>query len=121
MEFFKQFDNGIKLVVNQMPSLLSVSMGILVHIGAAAETDSEDGISHFIEHMQFKGTSKRTAFQISDEMDRIGAQMNAFTSKDLTCYYAKSTTAHAEEAFDILADLFLNSIYPEALLSKKLI
>ena len=113
MEFFKQFDNGIKLVVNQMPSLLSVSMGILVHIGAAAETDSEDGISHFIEHMQFKGTSKRTAFQISDEMDRIGAQMNAFTSKDLTCYYAKSTTAHAEEAFDILADLFLNSIYPE--------
>lgn len=113
MVHFKQFDNGIKLVVNQMPSLMSVSMGILVHTGAASETDSEDGISHFIEHMQFKGTKKRTAFQISDEMDRIGAQMNAFTSKDLTCYYTKSTTAHAEEAFDILADLFLNSTYPD--------
>ncbi|MDE6001174.1 MAG: insulinase family protein, partial [Clostridia bacterium] len=93
----KKLNNGIRLIVKQMNGLMSVSMGILVRTGASVESDSEDGISHFIEHMMFKGTKKRSAFAISDEMDRIGAQMNAFTSKDITCYYAKSTTGHAEE------------------------
>ena len=102
-----------------MSGLMSVTMGILVHTGASVESDKEDGISHFIEHMMFKGTQKRTAFKISDEMDRIGAQMNAFTGKDLTCYYAKSTTGHAEEAFEILADLFLNSTFPEDELARE--
>lgn len=113
MVHFKQFDNGLKLIVNQMSGLLSVTIGIIVHTGASAESDREDGISHFIEHMAFKGTPTRNAFQISDEMDRIGAQVNAFTGKDITCYYVKSTTAHAAEAFDILSDLFLNSSFPE--------
>lgn len=113
MVYCKTFDNGLRLVVNQMSGLMSVTMGVLVHAGAAAESDKEDGISHFIEHMMFKGTKKRTAFQISDEMDRIGAQVNAFTGKDVTCYYCKSTTAHAEEAFEILSDLFLNCTFPE--------
>ncbi|MGN1060322.1 MAG: M16 family metallopeptidase [Candidatus Coproplasma sp.] len=110
---YKQFDNGIRLIVKQMSGLMSVSMGIIVGTGAAYESDSEDGISHFIEHMMFKGTKKRTAFQISDRMDAIGAQVNAFTSKDVTCYYAKSTSNHAEDAFEILSDLFLNSVFPE--------
>ena len=113
MVHYKKFNNGLRLVVNQMSSLMSVTMGILVHTGASVESDKEDGISHFIEHMMFKGTKKRTSFQISDEMDAIGAQMNAFTGKDLTCYYAKSTTGHAAEAFDILADLFLESTFPD--------
>lgn len=113
MVHFKEFENGLRLVVNKMDSLMSVTMGILVHTGASQESDKEDGISHFIEHMMFKGTKKRTAFQISDEMDRIGAQVNAFTAKDITCYYAKSTTGHAAEAFEILADLFLESTFPE--------
>ncbi|MDE7306352.1 MAG: insulinase family protein, partial [Clostridia bacterium] len=86
----KKLNNGIRLIVKQMNGLMSVSMGILVRTGASVESDSEDGISHFIEHMMFKGTKQRSAFAISDEMDRIGAQMNAFTSKDITCYYAKS-------------------------------
>jgi len=119
MVHFKQLDNGVKLVVKQLPGLLSVTMGILVHTGACVETDTEDGISHFIEHVMFKGTEKRSAFQISDEMDRIGAQMNAFTGKDMTCYYAKSTTDHAEEAFDILSDLFLDSVFPEDELARE--
>lgn len=113
MVHFKKFDNGLRLIVKQMPGLMSVTIGIIVHTGASIETDSEDGISHFIEHMMFKGTKKRSAFRISDEMDAIGAQMNAYTSKDLTCYYAKSTTGHAGEAFEILSDLFLNSTFPE--------
>ena len=105
MVHFKQLDNGIRLIVKQMTGLMSVTMGVLVHTGAAFESDEEDGISHFIEHITFKGTEKRTAFQLSALMDDIGAQMNAFTSKDMTCYYCKSTTPHAEEAFEILADM----------------
>lgn len=112
MVHFKQLDNGIRLIVKQMSGLMSVSMGIIVGTGACVESDKEDGISHFIEHMMFKGTKKRTAFQISDNMDAIGAQVNAFTSKDITCYYAKATSNHAAEAFEILSDLFLNSVFP---------
>lgn len=119
MVHYKKLSNGLQLVVNQMSGLMSVTMGILVHTGAAVESDREDGISHFIEHMTFKGTKKRTAFQISDEMDRIGAQMNAFTGKDMTCYYAKSTTGHAAEAFEILADIFLESTFPEDEMEKE--
>ena len=113
MVYVKKLDNGIRLVVKQMEGLMSVSMGVLVGTGAYVESDAEDGISHFIEHMMFKGTQKRTAFAISDEMDRIGAQTNAFTGKDITCYYAQSTTENAAAAFEILADLFLNSAFPE--------
>lgn len=112
MVHFKQLDNGIRLIVKQMSGLMSVSMGIIVGTGACVESDREDGISHFIEHMMFKGTERRTSFQISDNMDAIGAQVNAFTSKDITCYYAKSTSNHAAEAFEILSDLFLNSVFP---------
>ena len=107
------FHNGLKLVVRRMDGLLSVSMGILVGAGAAYESAQEDGISHYIEHMQFKGTATRNAREISDAFDNIGAQVNAFTGKDMTCYYSKATTSHAEEAFALLSDLFLHSTFPE--------
>ncbi len=113
MVFEKKYENGLRLVVKQMQGLMSVTMGILVGTGASAETDNEDGISHFIEHMQFKGTRKRNAFEVSDAFDRLGAQVNAFTGKDLTCYYSKCTSDHTAECFEILSDLFLNSTFPE--------
>ncbi len=113
MVYEKKYGNGLRLVVKQMEGLLSVTMGILVGTGSSWETDSEDGISHFIEHMQFKGTKKRTSFEISDAFDRIGAQVNAFTGKDMTCYYSKCTSDHTAEAFEILSDLFLNSTFPD--------
>lgn len=109
----KTLKSGVRVIVKRMEGLLSVTMGVLVGTGAAFETDAEDGISHFIEHMQFKGTQTRTAFAISDAFDALGAQVNAFTGKDMTCYYAKSTSDHAREAFALLADLFLNSTFPE--------
>ncbi len=109
----KRYTNGLRLVVKQMQGLMSVTMGILVGTGASAETDAEDGISHFIEHMQFKGTKKRNAFEISDAFDRLGAQVNAFTGKDLTCYYSKCTSDHTEACFELLSDLFLNATYPD--------
>ena len=113
MVYEKKYANGLRLIVKNMDGLYSVTMGILVGTGASVETDEEDGISHFIEHMQFKGTGKRNAFEISDAFDRIGAQVNAFTGKDVTCYYSKCTSDHTAEAFEILADLFLNATYPE--------
>lgn len=109
----KRYPNGLRVVVKQMPGLYSVTIGIMVGTGGAMETDAEDGISHFIEHMQFKGTKKRNAFEISDAFDKIGAQVNAFTGKDSTCYYTKCTTDHVDAAFEALSDLFLNATYPE--------
>lgn len=108
----KTFPNGLRLIVKPMEGLFSVTMGVLVGTGGAYETDEEDGLSHFIEHVQFKGTPTRTAEQISDAFDRIGAQVNAFTGKDMTCYYSKATVEHVDEAFEILSDLFLNAVYP---------
>ncbi len=113
MVYEKRYENGLRLVVKQMQGLMSVTMGILVGTGGSAETDKEDGISHFIEHMQFKGTQKRNAFEISDAFDRLGAQVNAFTGKDLTCYYSKCTSDHTAACFELLSDLFLNATYPE--------
>lgn len=113
MVYEKRYDNGLRLVVKQMQGLLSVTMGILVGTGASAETDAEDGISHFIEHMQFKGTKKRNAFELSDAFDRLGAQVNAFTGKDMTCYYSKCTIDHTADCFELLSDLFLNATFPE--------
>ena len=109
----RTLDSGVRVVVKRMEGLLSVTMGVLVGTGSAYETDREDGISHFIEHLQFKGTDKYSAFQISDAFDALGAQVNAFTGKDMTCYYCKSTTDHAEEAFAMLSELFLNANFPE--------
>lgn len=109
----KTYPSGLRLVVKRMDGLLSVSMGVLVGTGSSFERAEENGISHFLEHMMFKGTNKRTAFEISDAMDRIGAQVNAFTSKELTCYYAKATSDHAGEAFGILADFVLDSVFPQ--------
>ncbi len=113
MTDYKKFPSGLRMVVKKIDGLLSVSMGVIVGTGSCFETEKENGISHFIEHMMFKGTDKRTAFEISDAMDRIGAQVNAFTSKDITCYYAKSTSDHAGEAFEILSDFVLGSVFPE--------
>ena len=113
MVYEKRYKNGLRLVVKEMEGLMSVTMGILVGTGAGIETDAEDGISHFIEHMQFKGTQKRNAFEISDAFDRLGAQVNAFTSKDVTCYYSKCTSDHTSDCFELLSDLFLHSTFPE--------
>ena len=113
MTYMKRFPGGLRLVVNQIEGVFSVSMGVLVGTGSCFEREQENGISHFIEHMMFKGTKARSAFAISDAMDRIGAQVNAFTSKDITCYYAQSTSDKAGESFEILSDLFLNSEFPE--------
>jgi predicted Zn-dependent peptidase len=106
-------DNGVRIVSMSMPYVHSVSMGVWVHVGARDETDVESGLSHFIEHMIFKGTVRRSAFQIAKEFDVIGGQTNAFTSMEHTCYHARVLDTHLETMVDILSDIFLNSVFDE--------
>lgn len=117
--FFKEYPNKLKLVVNEMSGVMSVSVGIVVGAGSVLESERNNGISHFIEHMTFKGTPSLTAFQLSEAFDEIGSQVNAFTSKEMTCYYVKSTTAALERSFEILSDMFLNSLYSSEEIEKE--
>ena len=119
MEFIKQYENGLKVIVKEMPSLYSLSVGFCVGVGSSLEDESNNGFSHFIEHMMFKGTPKRTAFEISDSIDRIGGQINAFTSKDMTCYYAKVGASYAEQAVEIISDMLLNSLFDKEELDRE--
>jgi predicted Zn-dependent peptidase len=103
--------NGIRILTKKMPHTRSVSMGVWVNVGARDENLSESGISHFIEHMIFKGTRQRSAFQIAKEFDAIGGNTNAFTTMENTCYHAKVMDTHTETMVEILCDIFLNSIF----------
>lgn len=102
-----------------MPHVQSVSMGVWVNIGSRDETDAENGLSHFIEHMIFKGTQKRSAFEIAKAFDAIGGYTNAFTSMENTCYHAKVMANHMETMSEILTDIFLNSLFDESEIEKE--
>jgi predicted Zn-dependent peptidase len=104
-------DNGIRVVSQEMPDHRSVSLGIWVENGSRHESHQENGISHFIEHLLFKGTKRRTAAQIAEEMDAVGGVLNAFTAKEHTCYYAKVLDENLPLAIDLLTDIFLHSMF----------
>ncbi len=104
-------DNGIRILTHPMPHARSVSMGIWVDAGARDEAPSENGLCHLIEHMLFKGTPNRTAFQIAKAFDAIGGQSNAFTSMENTCCHARVMDTHLTTMVDILSDIFLNSSF----------
>ena len=104
-------DNGIRVVSHEMPGHRSVSLGIWVENGSRHESELENGISHFIEHLLFKGTERRSAAQIAEEMDAVGGVLNAFTSKEHTCYYAKVLDENLPLAIDLLTDIFLHSSF----------
>ena len=103
--------NGIKILTKRMPHTHSVSMGVWVNVGARDEALRENGLSHLIEHMIFKGTRKRSAYQIAKEFDAIGGQTNAFTAMENTCYHARVLKTHLATMVDILTDIFLNSVF----------
>lgn len=103
--------NGIKIVSKKMPYVRSVSMGVWVDVGARDESDEHSGLSHFIEHMIFKGTARRSAYDIAKAFDAIGGQTNAFTSMETTCYHAKVMDTHLDTMVEILSDIFLNSVF----------
>ena len=111
--------NGLRIVGERLPYLRSVSIGAWMHVGSMMELPEESGLSHFLEHMVFKGTAKRTARQIAEEMDAVGGQLNAFTGRDCTCFYAKVIDENLELAVDILADLVINATMDETELEKE--
>ena len=111
--------NGVRIVHEKMPHVRSVAIGIWVEAGSADEKESEAGIAHFIEHMLFKGTATRSARNIAEEFDRIGGDANAFTSKEMTCYYTTVLGNHAPRALSIFADMFFNSAFDEVEIAKE--
>ena len=113
MIFRDTLENGIRVIAEQMPHYRSVSMGVWVDAGSICEQGEELGSSHFIEHMLFKGTEKRSAQDIAAEMDAIGGNLNAFTAKECTCYYAKVLGEHLDKAADVLSDIVRHSRFDE--------
>ncbi|EGL81933.1 peptidase M16 domain protein [Caldalkalibacillus thermarum TA2.A1] len=114
-----RYASGLRLVMEKIPSVRSVSIGVWIGAGSKHETPDNNGISHFIEHMLFKGTTTRSARDIAEAFDSIGGHLNAFTSKECTCYYAKVLDQHVEYAFDVLSDMFFNATFSEEELEKE--
>ncbi|NFS27382.1 insulinase family protein [Clostridium botulinum] len=112
-------DNGLRVITEKIDALNSVSVGIMIQNGSRNEVEEVNGISHFIEHMFFKGTKKRSAKQIVEEIENVGGQINAFTSKEATCYYIKALNTHLDLSLDILSDMILNSNFDEEEIEKE--
>ncbi len=112
-------DNGIRVITETVNHVQFLSMGIWVGVGSRYENEAQWGITHFIEHMLFKGTERRTADQIFSEIDAVGGQLNAFTSKENTCYYIKTLTEDFPLAVDVLTDMFLNSKFDNEEIAKE--
>src|ERR1700676_4200512 len=105
--------NGVRVVTEQMPHVRSVSLGIWIGTGSRCETPEENGLSHFIEHMVFKGTTHRSAEDIARSVDSIGGGLDAFTAKEMVCYNTKVLDEHLPIARDVLSDLVLNPLFRE--------
>jgi predicted Zn-dependent peptidase len=112
--------NGVRVITEAMPHVRSVSVGIWVGSGSRRETQEQNGLSHFIEHMLFKGTAHRSAEDIARSVDSIGGNLDAFTAKELVCFNTKVLDQHLSQAFDVLADLVLHPLFrPEDIEKEK--
>ncbi len=115
----KTLPNGIRLIYEKMEHVRSVSMGVWVDTGSVRETQENAGASHLIEHMVFKGTERRNAEQIAIEMDAVGGNINAYTSKENTCFYAKVLDEHLDLVSDVLSDITFHSVFDPVELQKE--
>ena len=111
--------NGLKVVSECVDSVKSISVGIWVKTGSRNESEKQAGITHFLEHMLFKGTKKRNAYEIAQSMESVGGYLNAFTSTEYTCYYARCLDSKLETALDVLSDMVKNSQFPRRELQKE--
>lgn len=111
--------NGLTIIGEEIPYLKSITLGVWVNAGSRIENEKLSGISHFIEHMLFKGTKNRTSKEIASTVDNLGGQINAFTSKECTCYYVKLLDEHINIGIDILSDMFLNPLFDEGDIDKE--
>jgi predicted Zn-dependent peptidase len=111
--------NGLTVVTAEMPHMTSVSLGLWVGVGGRYEAAQLNGVCHFIEHLLFKGTKKRSALQISQDVEGIGGYLNAFTSEEMTCYHSKARHDRFAELLDVLTDMFLDSKFDPADIDKE--
>lgn len=102
-------DNNVHILTEDVPHVRSVAVGFFVDVGSRDEDNEVSGVSHFIEHLLFKGTKRRTAKDIAETLDAVGGQLNAFTTKEFTCYYARVLDEFFDLAVDLLSDMFFNS------------
>lgn len=109
----RKLSNGISVIMERMPQVQSAAIGFWVRTGAVDETAEHAGISHFVEHMMFKGTPSRDARKIASDIDKLGGQMNAFTGKEATCYYVKSLSSSLYKAADVLVDMIEHSLFDD--------
>src|SRR3984957_19118985 len=114
-----ELPNGVLMVTEKMPHVFSVSVGIWLATGSRSETGGRNGIAHFIEHMLFKGTRKRTAEEIAQSVDSVGGMLDAFTAKEMTCFNAKVLDEHLPVAFDVISDLVLRPRFDDADIAKE--
>jgi predicted Zn-dependent peptidase len=112
-------DNGVRIVTEEIPHVRSLSLGFWIETGSRNEVPANNGISHFIEHMVFKGTKKRNAKEIAQSIESVGGYLNAFTSKEHTCYYARILDEHLELATDVLSDMVFQPTFSEKELEKE--
>ncbi len=108
-----KLSNGIPVVTESTDYVKSVSAGVWIYAGSSMENKKNNGVSHFIEHMLFKGTGKRSAREIAEYMDAVGGHLNAVTAHDYTCYYTRTLTEHLGMAFEILSDMIINSTFSD--------
>ncbi|WP_295762805.1 pitrilysin family protein [Clostridium sp. 2218st1_F5_2218SCRN_220325] len=111
--------NGLTIIGEEIPYLKSISLGVWVKAGSIMETKENSGVSHFIEHMLFKGTTNRTSKELAREIDNLGGVINAFTSKECTCFYVKLLDEHINIGIDVLSDMILNSRFDELDIKKE--
>jgi predicted Zn-dependent peptidase len=112
-------ENGIRVVTETIPHVRSVSLGIWANVGSRDENEDQNGISHFLEHMVFKGTRKRSVRDIARSLESLGGYLNAFTTKEQTCFYARILDTHIGNAMDVLSDIFLHATFREDELEKE--
>src|SRR6267378_7297198 len=105
--------NGVRIATCEMPQMKSVSVGVWVGVGGRHEPERLCGISHFLEHLLFKGTKTRTARNLTESIEGLGGFINAFTTEDHTCFYAKAASQHLPTLADVLCDMYLNSVFAE--------
>ena len=111
--------NGARIVTESIPSVRSVAVGVWIHTGSRDEEHSLAGISHFIEHMVFKGTARRRMHEIARRLESVGGYLNAFTGKEYTCFHARALDAHLERAIETTCDLILQPLFPEKEMAKE--
>ncbi|MBR4427063.1 MAG: insulinase family protein, partial [Spirochaetales bacterium] len=114
-----RLDCGVSIITEKNTMVRSAALGVWVASGSVYEDDSTHGVSHFIEHLMFKGTENRTARQIAEDMDKIGATFNAMTGKESTCYYVKTLTSNIYRGAEILLDMVLGSKFETAEMDKE--